>query len=168
MKLFLRIIILLLALITPLEINAVGHFSFIYNYNGINYRIYVDYLDNGEELWISAEVSEQPESFSGAANIPSSVIVYEENFNENWILPVTAIGHNAFYHCSGLTSVTIPNSVTSIGINAFAYCAGLTSVTIPNSVTTIGECAFGGTGLTSVTIPNSVTTIDDGAFYDCI
>ena len=42
----------------------------------------------------------------------------------------TIIGRNAFGGCSGLTSVTIPNSVTSIGIRAFFGCTGLTSVTI--------------------------------------
>lgn len=47
-----------------------------------------------------------------------------------------------FESCSGLTSVTIPNTVTSIGDNAFAWCSGLTSVTIPNSVTSIGYHAF--------------------------
>ena len=46
--------------------------------------------------------------------------------------------------CSGLTSVTIPNSVTSIGYFAFSGCSGLTSVTIPNSVTSIGGYAFSG------------------------
>ncbi|MCB5989956.1 leucine-rich repeat protein, partial [Flavobacterium psychrophilum] len=46
--------------------------------------------------------------------------------------------------CSGLTSVTIPNSVITINRGAFAGCSGLTSVTIPNSVTAIGENAFAG------------------------
>ncbi|MBQ5895139.1 MAG: leucine-rich repeat domain-containing protein [Bacteroidaceae bacterium] len=81
---------------------------------------------------------------------------------------VTSIGVEAFYKCSGLTSVVIPNSVTSIGSSAFNGCAGLTCVEIPNSVTSIGYDAFGGcTGLTSVTIGNSVTSIDDYAFYNC-
>ena len=81
---------------------------------------------------------------------------------------VTSIGKYAFYACSGLTSITISNSVTSIGEYAFYDCSGLTDVTIPNSVTSIGEYAFYGcSGLTSITISNSVTSIEDGAFYCC-
>lgn len=81
---------------------------------------------------------------------------------------MTSIGFDAFYGCSGLTSITIPNSVTSIGGDAFKGCSGLTSITIPNSVTTIGRAAFKGcSGLTSVTIGNSVTSIDHSAFEDC-
>lgn len=38
------------------------------------------------------------------------------------------IGDRAFYECSSLSSVTIPNSVTTIGAVAFAYCNDLTSV----------------------------------------
>ena len=82
--------------------------------------------------------------------------------------PVTSIGENAFYNCSGLTSVTIGNSVTSIGYSAFSGCTSLTSVTIPDSVTSIGKNAFSGcTSLTSVTIPDSVTSIGNSAFSDC-
>lgn len=77
---------------------------------------------------------------------------------------VTTIGACAFRDCSGLTSVTIPDSVTSIRYSAFENCSGLTSVMIPDSVLSIGNSAFGGcSGLTSVTIGNSVTSIGEFA-----
>ena len=81
---------------------------------------------------------------------------------------VTAIDDRAFYRCSGLTSLTIPSSVTSIGSGAFYLCSGLTSVTIPNSVTYIGSSAFRDCrGLSTVTIPNCVTSIGDYTFSGC-
>ena len=74
----------------------------------------------------------------------------------------------AFYNCSKLTSVAIPESVTSIGEYAFYNCNSLTSVSIPESVTNIGEYTFYNCrGLTSVTIPNSVTSIGNSAFLSC-
>lgn len=81
---------------------------------------------------------------------------------------VTYIESMAFYGCTDLTSVVIPNSVKSIESNAFSDCSGLTSVTIGNGVTSIGNEAFYGcSGLTSVTIPNSVTSIGSSAFEYC-
>lgn len=81
---------------------------------------------------------------------------------------VTSIGSWAFSDCSNLTGVTIGNGVTSIGENAFSSCSGLTSITIPDSVTSIGETAFSNCSrLTSITIPDSVTSIGSYAFFGC-
>ena len=81
---------------------------------------------------------------------------------------VTLIDEHAFQHCTDLTSVDIPDSVTSIDYSAFCGCTSLSSITIPDSVTTISENAFCGCrGLTSVTIGNSVNMIDRDAFHEC-
>ena len=74
--------------------------------------------------------------YSGAVSIPESVIYNGSTYS------VTRIGYDAFWYCSGLTSVKIPNSVTAIMAGAFQGCSGLTSVKIPNSVTAIRISAF--------------------------
>ena len=77
---------------------------------------------------------------------------------------VTAIGEGAFQGITALDSVTLPEGVASIGANAFAG-SGLTSITLPNTLQTIGEGAFQNTvALTSATVPEGVTSIGANAF----
>ena len=93
---------------------------------------------------------------------------------------VTSIELGAFAYCSGLTSVSIPNTITSIGEWAFPVCTVLTSIDVVSDnsnycsvdgvlfnkdKTTLVQYPEGKQG--SYTIPNSVTSIGNGAFYHC-
>lgn len=80
---------------------------------------------------------------------------------------ITNIGASAFQNCESLKSVKLPNSITVIEDEVFQDCTSLKSITIPNSVTTIEYEAFCNTSLKSITIPNSVTTIRYEAFSSC-
>ena len=131
-----------------------------------------------------AEVTKNPNKYTGTVNIPEKVtyngVDYDvtsiggaafQNSNVTSItIPnsVTYIGWGAFSGCSGLKLITIPNSVTKIDGYAFDYCNGLTFITIPNSVTSIGQFAFHGcTSLTTITISNNVTYLGQSAFAYC-
>ncbi len=152
MKNLIKLSMLLLAFVIPTITNA-----YVIEVDGIYYGIYGSsaVVTNGGSNLDSC-------SYSGNIVIPESVTYNDTTYS------VTDIGIGAFYYCTGLTSVTIPNSVISIGEYAFEGCSGLTSITIPNSVTSISEKAFYYcTGLTSITIPNSVTRIGEKAFYYC-
>ena len=75
---------------------------------------------------------------------------------------------HAFYHCSSLTSLTLPFSLQLIGGGAFSDCYSLTSLTLPSSLQSIGDRAFlGCTSLSSLTLPSSLQSIGNGAFWNC-
>ena len=108
---------------------------------------------------------------NGVLYISNCLVEAKDDISGAYIIKEGArlIADHAFFNCSGLTSVTIPNSVTSIADGVFRFCSGLTSTTIPNSVTSIGDEAFYGCeSLTSINIPNSVTSIGDDAFGECL
>ena len=77
-------------------------------------------------------------------------------------------GDGAFYNCTSLTSVTLPDSLTSIGSFAFNGCNKLASINIPESVKSISNGAFGGcSSLVSVTLLNTMTMMGRAIFQDC-
>lgn len=81
---------------------------------------------------------------------------------------------NSCFADTGLTSITIPDTVTTMydpswPFNGTFYgCTNLQSVTIGSGITSLGAYTFQScTSLTSFTIPDTVTSIGDACFIDC-
>ena len=103
---------------------------------------------------------------TGALTIPSTVSNDGSTYN------VTIISSRAFGSCSGLISVTIPNSVIDVAGGAFYGCSGLTTVNFnADSCINMGDKydpVFANcTNLTTVNIGNTVKAIPYSAFYGC-
>ena len=83
------------------------------------------------------------ESITSQTKLPSHTYSTSETHTIKVIGEVTSIGNYCFYGCTGLTGITIPNSIISLGTRCFYSCTGLTSIAIPNSVTSLGTYCFG-------------------------
>lgn len=81
---------------------------------------------------------------------------------------LTELGKYAFYQCSGLTEISLPSGVTSIGNYAFAGCSSLKAFSFPPKVSSIESYTFSGcASMDQITIPKGITKIGDGAFQNC-
>lgn len=99
-----------------------------------------------------------PVNTTGEITIPAEINGY----------PVTGIMSYAFYECSRITSVSIPNSIITIGDNAFYNCTSVMAVNLSEKLTSLGErCFCGCSNLTAIILPKGITTIRDSTFYGC-
>lgn len=189
-----KLLAMLLGVLMALPVSAeVGdEISFEYEGQTLKYTI----LDDAAKTVEVKAGTLIPNSNTGNTYTPGNevegVIVIPEKVENNDVeYTVTSVGEAAFYNCSGITSVSIPETVTSIGrrafygcsclesvnlpqgitvlnVSTFFECVSLKSITIPDGVTTIGATAFSGcSSLESVTIPAGVTKIDAYAFIHC-
>ena len=161
-------------------------FAYDFVVNGIYYNINSD----GTTVSVTYENTSY-NSYSGNVTIPTTVTYNGTTYS------VTTIGESAFEGCTGLTSITIPESIAIMGGQAFAGCTNLTTINY-NAQNCSGPGFSGGQynwlyvcghittvnignnveyippyfvarepNLTSITIPNSVTSIGWDAFLRC-
>ena len=115
--------------------------------NGIYYNL------NSEDK--TAEVTKNPDKYSGEVIIPESVTFDGIDYCVN------TIGREAFDLCYNLTDVIIPNSVISIGFYAFRQCDNLHSIVIPSSVKSIDvDSFFGCMHINNITVAKENTVYD--------
>ena len=99
------------------------------------------------------------ESYSVTALVDTSLaeVTVPDTYRD---LPVTEIQYRAFYNCTAMISITLPDTIVNISTQAFSGCANLESIELPEGLRYIGNRAFTDCyALTEFTIPESVTSI---------
>ena len=112
----------------------------------------------------TAVVVELEKNYSGDLIIPNPL-----NLGDKYFPVVVEIADNAFNGCTGLKSVSLPETVTAIGHSAFYGCKNLELVNIPHEVTRIEDRTFMGCeSLPSIVLPEGVTYLGAMAFQGCL
>lgn len=101
------------------------------------------------------------DKYSGDIVVPETVKYDGKTYT------VVAVGEQAFYGCTELTSVKLPDTVQEIGNQAFAESGKLTSVNLPEGITSLTGAFSGCNSLAEITLPNSLTELDNNSFGFC-
>lgn len=133
-------------------------FGYDFEVDGIYYKV-----TSASELTCGVvNGGQDSEKYKGNVTIPAQV-----NYR-NKLLNVTSIEGGAFYNCSQLNTVVIPETVVKIEAWAFENCTKLTSINLPNSITSLGTEIFKDcTALKDIHLPEEITSIPTGMFYNC-
>lgn len=165
----------LTSIIIPDSITTIGGNAFS-GCSKLQYSKYDNalYLGNIENPYLALIKAEETAITSCSINDNTKIIAGSAFYYCSSLISVTipngitSIGNYAFGYCGNLINIALPDSVISMGHSIFIYCTSLINITIPNGVTSIGKATFQNcSSLTSITIPDSVVSIGDGAFSGC-
>lgn len=81
---------------------------------------------------------------------------------------IMELGDDAFYYCTALEHISVPDTITELNGSVFGNCQSLVSIKLPADLVKIGEsCFYNCHALTEINIPESVTSIGNYAFFNC-
>ena len=81
---------------------------------------------------------------------------------------IEGIGSYAFYGCTSLVNLKLPDKITIIEPYAFCNCENLTYIDLPEILTYIGDYAFRGCNFANIRIPKHVSYLGVAAFWSCL
>lgn len=157
------------------------------------YDVFKKYIEITEYKGTETDVVVPAEIDGKPVKVIGSLCFYREYTMETLVIPegVETIENTAFYYCTALRRVKLPDSCVSYGERLFSWCTSLETVTIPAGMTSVPNYAFNSctslseivwndsitdigvrafsfcTSLTEVTLPQSVQRVEDYAFYNC-
>jgi len=148
--------------------DANGILYYTYNSSTLSYKV--------SDCALTATSVTIPETFDdgvhGVLNVTTmSSAFYECTSLTSVTIPdtITSIGNLGFYNCTSLTSITIPDAVTSIGDWAFCNCTSLATISISTSslLTSFGDLCFTDTPCSTIYFPDNLSSIGDSCFSGC-
>ena len=153
--LFMLLMVLTATVVQAYDVNIDG---FYYNLDKENMEAAVTGKYPNNKTYLKLPTPE----YTGDIVVPKTIEYDGETYT------VTEIGKDAFESCTGLTSITLPETIRVISDNAFDGCTGITSITLPESLETIEREAFQSCEhLKAVNIPEGVKSIGVAAFKYC-
>lgn len=162
---FLRLIILLITIITPLLLFKTPHLIYEKVAGGYNVRYYT------LGIFKQDKIVEIPSTYKGQNVIGIRGDTFERSSSiEKIILPetITEIRAGAFKKCTNLKEINIPSKVTTISANTFEGCTSLENIELPDSIEEIrGEAFLNCTNLKEVKLPPNITEIHGSTFENC-
>lgn len=119
-----------------------------YTYNGTHVISTLTDYDGFSQYSVTTQVTNK---------FPNCISGESFSLSKNDLYGATKIAEYAFYYCTGLTSISIPDTVTSIGNSAFSNCTGLTSITIQATTppTLSSTNAFNSTNSCPIYVPSA-------------
>ena len=106
----------------------------------------------------------------GTEIIGSASFAYCHQKKVTIAMSVTKINDHAFYDCSNLGEVVMPEgALTEIGASAFQRCDKLTTINIPSTVKKLPDhCFWGCTSLANISIAEGLEELSESmVFYNC-